>query len=1217
MDRHVSHPHLLEGIPNTVTGEAIEFITPGQEQLERLEAVQSQVVAHRATIESLRHDIGETAADELIGDMVAEYTTDPDRDNRAIEDAILAGAIMLESAEASGERLATAAAMNRLCDADENICGVSLVDAEQGGVDVAAVTQKLDESRQHLAMQLTIENSAAQNQELIQPTEQIQSLLQDVRNRFRQESQFDAGDTGDVMQISQELARAISKLTNPKDQEKVIREVAATYYLGGRLSPHLSLMASKFLKASLQDREKQSNTLRAWIDGSVEAEGGDSASAGKRALTGVLLADLPFSEEGASYVKDRALSLDNYDMAQHDLCFASIDGDRIDSFHPAAKQTLVEVLVDTYSTGATSLVRYMDTDQQKKYLRGIASRAADEQGYLYKASFDYIDAQGVRLSVGELEEIAKLSGHTEMMLMLGARGVEGVDVMQWIEPVMQQWAPHAREGMGGFRAGSVISSMHERKQKGEVSEEQYWDFLRSMYHTALDNQMYSTITTGVRLVDAPRGGVVGFGAALPSKEVSPFLEIMTESGDDYVDLYRLQCQQLVHSGNDRFYFLPVTELLEWAGGVEYRLSADGWSVQRVPNVALARRLFDAGLEEMGSRTVDLAISDLGWTNTSPDRMTILLALDMSDDQLVRHIAEKGRAIDLVDTLGKEVPCIDRWVSDGGLSKVIESLAFDSLSEGDFARTMQALDAHRGLFADTVMSDEAKGLQRIVRQTQQIMPAGVTREGFLAVRRLQSGELPDALREMGIDRTGASGIEQLRSVIAGITQEIQQINPSAAIIEHAQHNALYRSILASQYRLGEAEFGRRGASVLGDIMQRHKDMSGEIQTMRPEFVAKTFQVEKADSYSGEVSLTVDTQERIETLSADVQVAAAEDGKQTIIYELAAIVADQQSQLIRDLEAIDAGADEQYARLNEKAQLYYRRNATDRLAGVRQTQQMLQSGEYTFVDLFEQLHALESCSTSLRRLAMVDTLQSVSDEYKAELLAIRSDTAGVAEVRTMKEFVEGLQGAYSFTSKKTQKSYGAMMSPGAFKDQLERYANDQLRAQEMTVSFVPTRGIGMDLSGYVGDACWANIDESIAHANPNVTAVIMKRQFSGRRQDRLIGSAIMIEAKDESGRDILVMRGVNPIENQINKMSRDSFLDAAEAYCRTVAHAMGYEPAIVVDNAVGGAATNRPLLFDAMKQRYGHGMYADISITDPRATFNDHQLKGIVKSLAKEQ
>lgn len=152
--------------------------------------------------------------------------------------------------------------------------------------------------------------------------------------------------------------------------------------------------------------------------------------------------------------------------------------------------------------------------------------------------------------------------------------------------------------------------------------------------------------------------------------------------------------------------------------------------------------------------------------------------------------------------------------------------------------------------------------------------------------------------------------------------------------------------------------------------------------------------------------------------------------------------------------------------------------------------------------------------------------------------------------------------------------------AFNDHITRMQRGA-RNGATNLQILPSRGIGLELSGHAGDSCWADETRngSFAERYPNVTALMFVRN-PGDASERLVGTALLVNTTDlDTNEDVVVIRGVNPIETYINATDVDDFLSSLFDYVRSVSG--DRKIAVVIDSqGSGGAATNRPVVYSAL-------------------------------------
>jgi hypothetical protein len=193
---------------------------------------------------------------------------------------------------------------------------------------------------------------------------------------------------------------------------------------------------------------------------------------------------------------------------------------------------------------------------------------------------------------------------------------------------------------------------------------------------------------------------------------------------------------------------------------------------------------------------------------------------------------------------------------------------------------------------------------------------------------------------------------------------------------------------------------------------------------------------------------------------------------------------------------------------------------------------------------------------------------------------------------------------FESDKGRKSFAQLTDTTALRKQIAKLQAGAATGRS-SLQFVPSRGLLLELSGHIGDACWASKYESIAKEFPNISALTFVRD-PGSAVERMVGSCLLIDTTDETtGEPVLVIRGINPIENYINKVKVDEFTEALTSYINTIAG--GRKVAYVFDKQTGGATTNRPLFHNYFVNdfRAAHATGSPLKLPAD-TTFNDYTL-----------
>jgi len=146
---------------------------------------------------------------------------------------------------------------------------------------------------------------------------------------------------------------------------------------------------------------------------------------------------------------------------------------------------------------------------------------------------------------------------------------------------------------------------------------------------------------------------------------------------------------------------------------------------------------------------------------------------------------------------------------------------------------------------------------------------------------------------------------------------------------------------------------------------------------------------------------------------------------------------------------------------------------------------------------------------------------------------------------------------------------------------RKATDVGTKGTLELEIVPSRGTLMELSGHIADACWASKYDSIAKKYPNFTALIFKQNPGNEKDERLAGACMIIETTTTSGEKLLLIRGLNPIENTINRLYVPDFVKQVVLYVHKIADQKRdgkSKVGIIIDDNRGGSASNRDAVFN---------------------------------------
>jgi hypothetical protein len=497
-------------------------------------------------------------------------------------------------------------------------------------------------------------------------------------------------------------------------------------------------------------------------------------------------------------------------------------------------------------------------------------------------------------------------------------------------------------------------------------------------------------------------------------------------------------------------------------------------------------------------------------------------------------------------------------------------------------------------------------------------SGATVKGYGIVKELHNERaIPAEAEQIGVTKTGVKGLEQFGASCSRISRNLMDVTMAGPILEEIQRSELYQGILQKMYRVDMAEFGDTsdlGVKKLLDYYVQAQD-DGRITPLDSQYAPASVEVLTLKSEREKVELTEDVYDRYGVLRDDVMKAiGALETKQPfshLTHALGHKISDEITTTRQQVELL-ARADQ-----SNKAVEYKSNNLRAKDQALSTLIAAANEGKYLGRDfalrspadmsvVFSQLEPFDNLHSDMRQMTFAWALRK--NPHMIEQLKNLSDEPSIEDIGTMRSFVDQIVnnetfGNY-FSDKKIAMKFKKLTSVRALDEALVRHQSQATVESQQTLQIMPTRSFSMELSGHVADACWASKYDSMAEQFPNMTSLILKRGEDGSANERLVGSAMLIETSDDKGDPVLLLRGVNPIENYINKVQVSDFYNAMTSYCKTVAERKGMKPAIVIDTMSGASGTNRPALHDYMEKMKEH--MENVAVDEATTTFNGYNV-----------
>jgi hypothetical protein len=458
--------------------------------------------------------------------------------------------------------------------------------------------------------------------------------------------------------------------------------------------------------------------------------------------------------------------------------------------------------------------------------------------------------------------------------------------------------------------------------------------------------------------------------------------------------------------------------------------------------------------------------------------------------------------------------------------------------------------------------------------------------------------------------GHLGLEQLRTKVQDIRRTLIHTADSTSQAELASltlENNIARSITKQLTRFGESEWGNHSEDAWETMMRKHMAVADKVKPLSPEFKpSKLYEVPTLDAKEFDPSkLDEDAVNRYSVLreSLDLGVQTAESpprGRYEPLFGAA-----------RDLLAAEITRKQTLrAELVAKGQEKGVANIDKQITALQQVSDM-STKEFvrTTRQDFKKIASLNVKGMEhILRAGAYARAMKLSPQARQIGRMLRGQPATYDNMVAMNNFVEHIvnQEVYDqfFANTEAYKSFKRMSDTTALRHQMTKLQNAKTTGMT-TLQFVPSRGILLELSGHIGDACWASMYDSVAEEFPNITSLTYVRN-PGKQTERIVGAGLIVETKDEdTGEDIVVLRGTNPIENYINGVKVESFHNSLVNYVTQVAGKR--RVAVVIDGYSGGAATNRPVVHEYLTDQLKRDITSARSVNMPKdTTFNGYVL-----------
>ncbi|HTB49007.1 MAG TPA: hypothetical protein VK712_02900 [Verrucomicrobiae bacterium] len=451
--------------------------------------------------------------------------------------------------------------------------------------------------------------------------------------------------------------------------------------------------------------------------------------------------------------------------------------------------------------------------------------------------------------------------------------------------------------------------------------------------------------------------------------------------------------------------------------------------------------------------------------------------------------------------------------------------------------------------------------------------------------LRGGNLEGAemVRSLGVAKTGQEGVRQFLDIIRSLKSRL--LNPDKATLGLALDNERIQDLMRDCYRANEGSYSHNG---FPEAVRRAYERFEEYLPKEGFVDSEVYKIHSANAKNtaSRQEFDEDVVLRYQRLKGQLEAAGEHVqsmGSSEILYGgtlavLAEYVDDKVGQL--GARRAELAGDGQQARSIAGLDIQIDGLQAVLTRGVDSLEHL----EDNFLTLAKDKKLGDDIMTVLCARLMRFDLSLPPAERKKRFLDIQSKIASLAEepttksLATMISLIEDLQATSErhFQTAEAQERFAKLTSVNSLTIALDKLD----KRKNIGMVFQPSRGLLLEVSGQLADACWENQYDNIADELPNVTAVTIRRSPGGKN-DRLVGSFILIETRDaQTEEPVLIIRGLNPIENFINSVDVDDFFDVVFDYTHKTADRLGAKLGIAIADSSVSFGTNRPVVHGYM-------------------------------------
>jgi hypothetical protein len=476
------------------------------------------------------------------------------------------------------------------------------------------------------------------------------------------------------------------------------------------------------------------------------------------------------------------------------------------------------------------------------------------------------------------------------------------------------------------------------------------------------------------------------------------------------------------------------------------------------------------------------------------------------------------------------------------------------------------------------------LDKILSKTEELFGDFADYNSYEILKKISNND-KETITKLNLKAGGENGLREIQEKLQKIKVDMlkNDFNPQTL-----RGSFLEENYFKKQIRFNEAQWTGHGRS-FEEILDRFIEICEQYETIplnKNYTPSETIYIDTVDKSNKGIEYTESFLNRFKIISSDVKKAKEIYLDKKPLTKIIDIITEKLTSI---KNAINENIENKNP-LNNKQEPLSPQQIEARKKGLQTKLDSLEALKIRnlgdFQKNFTVLSSFKELESDLRQAMFVMGFSKNHTQLEKDLNKIDIKKPNLDDITWMMNFVDHITNKETmskyFTDKQAQNKFNELINIKSFEEELSRFQNKD-KIGTLPMKFIPTRGILMEFSGHIADACWADkYEDTIPATFPNFTAVTMV-QNPETKHERISGSCMLIETKnEENGENLLVIRGFNPIENTINQLSVDDFYKKFTSYLKKLAQKDGRKLAIVIDQRSGMAATNRPLLHNYLSE-----------------------------------